>query len=77
MMVRIRQVSAKELIRVLERLGFKKLRQRGSHAIFEHANGRTVTVPIHPGEDLDRGLLLKIIRHDIQIGYDEFARLLR
>lgn len=30
----------------------------------------------HPGEKLDRGLLLKIIKKDIEISREEFERLL-
>lgn len=39
---------------------------------FEHPDGRTTVVPNHPGEDLDRGLLNKIIKHDMQMGREEF-----
>jgi len=42
----------------------------------KHENGRTTTVPDHPGEKLDRGLLNKIIKHDIQISREEFEELL-
>ncbi len=37
----------------------------------EHPDGRTTVVPIHPGEDIGRGLLRKIIR-DAQVDEDEF-----
>jgi predicted RNA binding protein YcfA (HicA-like mRNA interferase family) len=46
----------------LERLGFRYQRQRGSHASYAHADGRIVTVPIHPTRDVSRGTLREIIR---------------
>ncbi len=56
-MSKLPQISAKELIRILEKIGFKAIRQRGSHVSLRHDDGRTTTVPNHPGENLDRGLL--------------------
>lgn len=41
---------------------------------FAHADGRTTLVPNHPGEKLDRGLLSKIIKHDLGMERDEFLR---
>jgi predicted RNA binding protein YcfA (HicA-like mRNA interferase family) len=49
-------------MRFLERLGFRQVRQRGSHKFFRHPDGRTATVPEHRGEDLGRGILAKILR---------------
>jgi len=40
----------------------------------EHSDGRTTMVPNHPGEDLDRSLLLKIIKKDVEMELDEFLR---
>jgi predicted RNA binding protein YcfA (HicA-like mRNA interferase family) len=37
----------------------------------QHPDGRTTVVPIHPGEDIGRGLLRKVIR-DAQVDEDEF-----
>ena len=38
-------------------------------------DGRTTVVPNHTGEKLDRGLLNKIIRKDIQISREEFEKI--
>ncbi|MBI5036279.1 type II toxin-antitoxin system HicA family toxin [Candidatus Micrarchaeota archaeon] len=75
-MPRLPLLSAKELSKVLEKLGFRLLRQRGSHMFFRHEDGRTTMVPNHPGEEIDRSLLNKIIRKDLQISRDEFLELL-
>jgi predicted RNA binding protein YcfA (HicA-like mRNA interferase family) len=69
-------LKAKQLAKILEKLGFQFLRQQGSHMFFQHPDGRTTVVPNHPGEQIDRGLLNKIIRKDIQITREEFDKLL-
>ncbi len=67
-------LSANEFVKVLQKLGFELKRQEGSHMFFRHPDGRTTTVPNHPGEDIDRGLLNKIVKHDLQLTRDEFLR---
>jgi predicted RNA binding protein YcfA (HicA-like mRNA interferase family) len=44
-----RGVSADRLIRVLERLGYKVIRQKGSHARLRHDGppAHSITVPLH------------------------------
>jgi predicted RNA binding protein YcfA (HicA-like mRNA interferase family) len=73
---RIPQLSAQECIRALERAGFVKIRQTGSHVFLRHFDGRTTVIPAHAREDVDRGLLAKILKHDVRIDVDEFLRLL-
>jgi predicted RNA binding protein YcfA (HicA-like mRNA interferase family) len=65
-------MSAREFSKVLKKLGFELKRQQGSHMFFEHPDGRTTVVPNHPGEDIDRGLLNKIIKKDLQISREKF-----
>ncbi|MBR9700326.1 addiction module toxin, HicA family [Candidatus Woesearchaeota archaeon] len=67
-------LSAKELQKFLEKEGFRKVRQKGSHMFFSHSDGRTTVVPRHNREKLDRGLLLKIIKQDMGISRREFLR---
>lgn len=69
-------VTARQLIRVLRRLGFVQTRSRGSHRRFEHPDGRKTTVPVHRGRDIPRGLLRQIVTIDIGITMDEFVVLL-
>lgn len=71
-MAKLPLMSAKEFAKVLKKLGFEFKRQQGSHMFFEHPDGRTTVIPNHPGEDIDRGLLNKIIKHDLQISREEF-----
>ncbi len=44
-----RDVSADRLIRVLERVGYQVIRQRGSHVRLRHPGSPThaITVPLH------------------------------
>ena len=65
-------MNAKEFSKILKKLGFDFKRQQGSHMFFEHSDGRTTVIPNHPGEEIDRGLLNKIIKHDLQISREEF-----
>jgi len=67
-------LSAREVIRILNKLGFELKRQEGSHMFFEHPDGRTTVIPNHGGEDIDRGLLNKIVKHDLKIDREEFLR---
>ena len=46
-MSRLPVLSAREVIRILEQMGFEIVRQRGSHVRLKHEDGRVVTVPVH------------------------------
>jgi len=69
-------LSAREFFKVLNKFGFEKIRQEGSHVFCRHTDGRTTVVPNHPGEKLDRGLLNKIVKKDIGISREEFMKYL-
>ncbi|MGI9860507.1 type II toxin-antitoxin system HicA family toxin [Moorella naiadis] len=73
-MTRLAIISPADMERILKYLGFKRRSQVGSHVFFEHYDGRCTVVPFHPGEDLGRGLIRKILR-DIKIDPDEYERL--
>jgi len=74
-MAKLPLISAKELIKIVNKIGFSVIRQEGSHVFLRHEDGRTTVIPNHPGEKLDRGLLNKIIKKDIQISREEFEKL--
>ena len=69
-------ITSKELIRVLEKLGFFKYHQVGSHGQFKDMRGRRITVPIHAGRDLGRKILKGII-DDLEMTVEEFILLLK
>ena len=62
------------VIKVLKKLQFKFIRQSGSHAIFRHPDGRWTTVPVHPGKDVSKGILKKILK-DAGISVEDFNKL--
>ena len=75
MSARLPAVRPRQLIRVLERNGWKLVRTRGSHLVFANPDSpKLVTVPNHPG-DLKRPLLAGILK-DAGISREEFLRLL-
>jgi predicted RNA binding protein YcfA (HicA-like mRNA interferase family) len=41
----------------------------------KHSDGRITVVPVHPGEEIGTGLLLKIIK-DTGLSRDEFIKML-
>lgn len=41
------KLTAKEIIAVIEKLGFSFIRQSGSHKIYKNINGQRVTIPFH------------------------------
>jgi len=73
--MRLKPLPTKRVIQILGRLGFEKIRQRGSHIFFRHPDGRTTIVPVHKGEDIGRGLLQEIIK-DTKLTKEEFLKYL-
>ena len=62
-----------EVCRLLEKLGFNAVRQRGSHIQYRHPDGRGTTVPMHKGRDIVPPLLRQIAR-DIGLTVEELLR---
>jgi len=66
--------KAKELERVARKLGFEKVRQKGSHARWRHADGRATTIPIHGNAEIG-GWLFREILTQLGISETEFQTL--
>ena len=66
-------LKPREVIAILNALGFSEVRQRGSHKQFRHVDGRATTVPFHAGRDISPILLRKIAR-DIGLTVDELIK---
>lgn len=66
-------LKPREVIALLNAIGFIEVRQRGSHKQFRHADGRATTVPFHAGRDISPILLRKIAR-DIGLTVDELLK---
>lgn len=63
-------LKPREVIALLEALGFAEVRQRGSHKQFRYPDGRCTTVPFHAGRDISP-ILLRQIAKDIGLTVDE------
>lgn len=72
-MSRLPVVDFRLMEKVLARLGFDAVRQKGSHAFFRHPDGRTTTVPNHPGRDLAKPLIREILR-EIEMTPEQFVQ---
>jgi predicted RNA binding protein YcfA (HicA-like mRNA interferase family) len=68
-----RPLPFRRVERALLALGFRRVRQRGSHVFFEHRDGRRAIVPHHAGADVKRGTLRAILRA-IDVPWAEFER---
>ena len=55
-------LKPREVVALLEALGFAEVRQRGSHKQYRHSDGRGTTVPFHAGYDISPTLLRKIAK---------------
>lgn len=75
-MSRLPLVDAKRMECLLLALGFEKVRQKGSHAIYRHADGRTTTLPHHGARMLARPLLREILR-EIDLSPEAYVTLLQ
>jgi predicted RNA binding protein YcfA (HicA-like mRNA interferase family) len=71
----LRPVEAEIVIKALAKIGFQPVRQRGSHLIMKHPDGRSTVIPVHPGEELGRGMLIEIM-NDVGLSKKEFLELL-
>jgi len=66
--------TAREFQRAALALGFMRRRQTGSHERWTHADGRSVTIPLHGGRDIGPPLFFKILRQ-LGVSAEEFDRL--
>lgn len=67
-------LTGKELIKILIGIGFELVRQESSHVFLRHRDGRTTLIPVHSNEEVDIGLLNKIIKKDLQMSREEFLK---
>ena len=73
-MTKLVVIPPAKMAKILEKLGFNMVRQKGSHAFFAHSDGRVTVVPMHKGEDLGKGMI-KSILNDIKVSLEEYDRL--
>jgi predicted RNA binding protein YcfA (HicA-like mRNA interferase family) len=74
-MPKLPALTGDAVINALEKVGFQVLRQKGSHVRMQHEDGRVVTIPVHVGKNIGKGLLRKILR-DAELTREELIALL-
>jgi len=67
-------LSSSALIKILEKVGYFVVRQKGSHIRLHHDTRDPITVPNH--KIIGRGLLKKILR-DSKMSVDELVKLMK
>lgn len=76
-MPKLPTVNGAKLIKVLTKKGFKLNRVSGSHHILVNTETQiTVSIPVHKGKTLGRGITLAIIK-DAGLTAEEFLKLLK
>jgi predicted RNA binding protein YcfA (HicA-like mRNA interferase family) len=66
-------LKPKEVVKILNNLGFELVRQKGYHQQFRHSDGRATIVPMYKSRDLSP-ILLRQICKDINLTTDEFLK---
>jgi len=72
-MSKLALATAKQLCKIVEKRGFFKVRQKGSHVFYCDDYGNTTVIPMHTG-DLKRGLIRGILS-DTKISIEEYEQL--
>ena len=72
-MTRMPQITARDLVRFLKAHDFVEDRQTGSHLTLWHGGRKvSVTVPVHTGSDIGRGLAVRILK-DAGFSVDDYV----
>ncbi len=74
-MTKLPALTGKDLVAALAKAGFEVIRIRGSHNFLRHSDGRSTVVPVHTGETLGPGLMVKILK-DCELSRAELHQLL-
>jgi predicted RNA binding protein YcfA (HicA-like mRNA interferase family) len=75
-MPKLPAVTDKDVVRALTNLGFFEQRQKGSHLVMKHKDGRRSIIAMHNGKIIPNGTLLAILR-DAKISKEEFIEAMR
>ena len=74
-MTKLPRLTARQIVAVLEQIGFSLSRQSGGHMIYKNAEGKRVTVPFHGSRILHPKVLKSILR-DADLSIEKLASLL-
>jgi predicted RNA binding protein YcfA (HicA-like mRNA interferase family) len=67
--------KARELQKAARILGFRIVRQKGSHARWKHSDGRATTIPLHGDSEIGSWLFYEILKQ-LGITEEDFRKLL-
>jgi predicted RNA binding protein YcfA (HicA-like mRNA interferase family) len=73
---KIPPISPNKLIKILEKEGFKIIRQKGSHVIMINNKKNRIVIPVHPGKAIKPGLTRAILR-EAGINREKLFKLLK
>ncbi len=74
-MTKLPPLKAREVVKSPQAMGFEKVRQKGSHAIFHHQDSRRAPIPIHPAKTISPYLLSDILKQ-LEINESKFLQAL-
>ncbi len=60
--MKLSRLTAKEMIKLIEKKGFVLVRQSGGHRIYRNEKGIRITVPFHTGKTLHPKIIKSIIK---------------
>jgi len=64
--MRLGLYTGKQVVRALEKLGFREVHRKGSHVKMKHGDGRLIVFPLH--DEIDRFTLKGALREaDVEI----------
>lgn len=75
-MPKLPNVKGKQLLKILQSVGYILDHVQGSHYVLRRSDGRKTTVPIHRNKEIPKGTLLGILT-DLDISKEEFVALLK
>ncbi len=75
-MPKLPSIKGKQLLKILQRIGYSLDHIQGSHHILRHSNGKKTTIPIHSNKEIPKGTLLGMLT-DLDISKEELTVLLK
>jgi predicted RNA binding protein YcfA (HicA-like mRNA interferase family) len=66
-------LSGKQIVKILRKIGFLPVRQKGSHVFLRHPDGRRTVVPLH--YEVNKSTLIDILSQT-KLEKKDFLRLL-
>ncbi len=75
-MPKLPRVKGKNLVKILNKIGWHLDHIQGSHYILRNEYGKKLTVAVHGNSEIPKGTFLGIL-NDADISKDEFIKLLK